>query len=151
MCGSLLTFEHLVDGKKCHIAHIIIQGTQMAVYHNEITKEFLSPNLINQHPIFKERSSQSREPKSTNAQIISNPVEEVNGGFEKFFIFLFIQSFHLGFGGPTEDRTRDPVIKSHMLYLLSYWSICALSFIKDQSCFGYDWFHLKPFISSQHT
>ena len=38
-----------------------------------------------------------------------------------------------------------------MLYLLSYWSICALSFIKDQSCFGYDWFHLKPFISSQHT
>ena len=96
------------------------------------------PNLINQHPIFKELSSQSREPKSTNAQIISNPVEEVNGGFEKFFIFLFIQSFHLGFGGPTEDRTRDPVIKSHMLYLLSYWSICALSFIKDQSCFGYD-------------
>lgn len=88
MCGSLLTFKHLVDGKKCHIAHIIIQGTQMAMYHNEITKEFLSPNLINQHPIFKERSSQSREPKSTNAQIISNPVEEVNGVLKNFSFLL---------------------------------------------------------------
>ena len=60
----------------------------MAMYHNEITKEFLSPNLINQHPIFKERSSQSREPKSTNAQIISNPVEEVNGVLKNFSFLL---------------------------------------------------------------